>query len=203
MCINKSRWSGAILLSLMLAFMAGCGGFFTTPVLTGITVGPPSPTVAVGSTLQMTATGTYDDGSTNTLSKVTWTSSDPSIATISSTGVATGVAAGSSTITATSGSISGTATLNVTNGTLTGIVVSPANPTVTSGQQQAFTATATINGQTTDVTNSVTWASSDTSVATITTAGVATAQTVASTGQTTISATSGNVVGSTTMTVNP
>lgn len=193
---------GFVTLFTLLAAL-GCRGFFTKPVLTGITVGPPSPTVGQGSTLQMTATGTFDDGSTDRVSNVSWSSSSPDIATISSSGVVTGVATGSTTITATSGSISGTVTLNVTNGNLTAITISPANPVLTSGQQQAFTATATVGGQTTDVTNSVTWSSSNTSVATITSGGVATAQTVTTTQQTTISATSGTVVARTTLTVNP
>jgi len=60
------------------------------------------------------ATGSYSDGSIQNLtSTATWTSSDKGVATIAPGGLATGVAAGSTTITATSGSISGNTTLTV------------------------------------------------------------------------------------------
>jgi hypothetical protein len=74
----------------------------------------------------MTAIGTFDDGSTDTLtSGVTWSPTDQTIATVSSTGLVTGVKAGNTTITATSGSISGTAQVTVTNSRLVSISISP------------------------------------------------------------------------------
>lgn len=79
-----------------------------------ITVTPVDPSLAVSQQQQFVATGTYNDGSIQIItSTVTWTSSDGGVATIVAGGVATGVAAGSTTITATSGSVSGTTTLNV------------------------------------------------------------------------------------------
>ncbi len=60
--------------------------------------------------------------------------------------------------------------------TLTSIAVTPANPTVTAGGTQQFTATATYSDSSTlDVTNQVTFASSATAVATVTLGGLATA----------------------------
>ncbi|HVU15399.1 MAG TPA: DUF4082 domain-containing protein [Candidatus Didemnitutus sp.] len=80
----------------------------TTP-LVSIAVTPATPTILVGATQQFTAIGTYQDSSTQDLTSVaTWSSSDPGKATINSTGLATGAAEGSSTITATLGSVSGT-----------------------------------------------------------------------------------------------
>jgi hypothetical protein len=79
----------------------------TTPLIS-IAVTPASPTVLVGTTQQFTATGTYQDTSTQDLtSVVTWASSATGNATIDSAGLATGVAEGSTTISATLGSISG------------------------------------------------------------------------------------------------
>lgn len=85
------------------------------PVLLSIAVTPATPTVSAGSTQQFTATGTYSDNSTQDLTtSVTWSSSNTSVATISSPGgLATAVAPGSSTITATLGSISGSTVLTV------------------------------------------------------------------------------------------
>ena len=69
-----------------------------------------------GTTQQFTATGTFTDGTTENLtSSVSWTSSNLAVATINAAGVATGLGAGSSTITATSGSVSAETTLTVNN----------------------------------------------------------------------------------------
>ena len=83
--------------------------------LTSIAVTPANATVKAGLTQQFTATGTYSNGTTNNItSSAVWSSSDSTVATISSSGgLATGVAAGSATITATSGSVSGQTTLTV------------------------------------------------------------------------------------------
>ncbi|MGC2324658.1 MAG: DUF4082 domain-containing protein, partial [Terriglobales bacterium] len=85
-----------------------------TATLTSIAVAPANPSVAIGSTQQFTATGSYNDGSHESLtSLVTWASSNTSVATINSVGLATTAALGSSTISATLGSVSGNATLTV------------------------------------------------------------------------------------------
>ena len=82
---------------------------------------------------------------------------------------------------------------------LTSIAVTPANPTITAGAQQQFTATGTYsNGTTANVTSTATWTSATTTVATVSGTGLATA--VAG-GTSTISATVGAVKGSTVLTV--
>lgn len=83
------------------------------PAPTGVTVAPSTASVAVGATTNLTATVT-PAGATQT---VTWSSSDASKATVSATGVVTGVAVGTATITATStvdGTKKGTAAITVT-----------------------------------------------------------------------------------------
>jgi PKD repeat protein len=83
--------------------------------------------------------------------------------------------------------------------TLTAIIVTPANPTVTVGGTQQFTATGMYNDSSTkDLTSQVTWASASASVAVVSTAGLASAETI---GTTTISATLGSVTGSTGLTI--
>ncbi len=66
MPIAKPKLLFCLITSLFcLTFGVGCRGFFVNPTLTTITVGPATPSVQQGSTLQMTATGTFDDvGST-------------------------------------------------------------------------------------------------------------------------------------------
>ena len=73
----------------------------TPATLVSMTISPPNATVATGNSLQYTATGTYTDGSTQNLTGVsTWTSSDPAVSSISSSGLATALADGTVTISA-------------------------------------------------------------------------------------------------------
>ncbi len=77
------------------------------PALVSIAVTPASPSLFAGSTQQFTATGTYADATTSDLTgSVTWNSSNTATATITSPGgLATGVAAGTSNITASLGAV--------------------------------------------------------------------------------------------------
>jgi len=85
----------------------------TTPIappqLIQIAITPSSVTVGLGGSTQLSATGTYSDGSTQDITaQVTWTSAAPSIATASSTGAVTGVNSGSTTVTASYQGVSAT-----------------------------------------------------------------------------------------------
>ena len=84
------------------------------PMLTSITVAPANPTNVIGTTRQFTATGRYSDGTTQDLtSQATWTSSNTTVATLNAGGLATGVTAGITTISATIGGVNGAATLTI------------------------------------------------------------------------------------------
>ncbi len=207
MPIAKPKLLFCLITSLFcLTFGVGCRGFFVNPTLTTITVGPATPSVQQGSTLQMTATGTFDDGSKKTLTaNVTWSTSDVATATVSSSGVVTGVAPGTATITATSGPVSGSTTVTVTVANLVSIAVTPTNPSIKQGATQQFTAIGTIQGGgTVDLTTSATWNSSNPTAATIDANGLATAQSVTVTQTTNITATSGSIVSTAAvLTVNP
>jgi len=151
----------------------------SSATLTSITVNPPAGATSVGgATVQFTATGAFSDGTSHDISsKVTWTTSDVTVATIdASTGIATPVAVGTVTITATSGSIAGNAGLVVSGATVASITVAPATASIAAGSTKAFTATAQLSdGKTSyDVTSAAQWQSSDTTIATVT-GGVATA----------------------------
>jgi len=89
-------------------------GVISLTGLTSIVVEPLTPLILVGNTQAFTATGIFNDGSSQNLTAiVTWTSSSPSAASIAVNGIATGLADGTTTITATSGTISGNTTLTV------------------------------------------------------------------------------------------
>src|SRR5947207_7873195 len=79
---------------VMLTFGAGCHGFFVNPTLSSLAIGPQTQTITANplQTLQMSATGTYSDGSTKDLTgKVALSSATQSCATISATGLITPV----------------------------------------------------------------------------------------------------------------
>ena len=152
----------------------------TTPVttLTSIAVTPALPAnLPVGSTQQFTAVGTYSNGTTaNITSQVTWASSDTTKSSITSLGgLATGIAVGSTNITAAlNGLTSPAVTLNVVAPvTMTAIAVTPASPdNLTIGLTQQFTAIGTYSNSTTaNITSQVSWASSDTTRAAISSPG--------------------------------
>ena len=208
------------LAAVVFLLVAGCNGFWVNATLTSITlssnlgptptiqaeIGTP-PTCPAGSvcTVQMLATGTFNDGTTGPVTAF-WSTSDATIAAInSSTGLVTGVATGTATITASSGTISGTASVTVALANLASITVNPTNPTLSSATGfQLFTATGNLTGGgTVDLTSSVTWTSSNTAVATIT-SGVGNnpgkATFAGTTGQTTIKAASGTISGTTLLT---
>jgi hypothetical protein len=178
----------------------------TNATLVSIAVTPPNPSIAKGTTVQLAATGTFSDGTTQDLTaQVIWSSSDAGVATVGTSGLATSIAAGSTTVTATSGSISGSDSLTVTPATLVSIEVAPANQSISQGTSQQCTATGTFSDDTTqDLTASAIWSSSNTGVATVSNAADSNglAASVAA-GTTTITAASGSITGSTSLTVNP
>src|SRR5206468_1065975 len=99
----------------------------TAPALVSIAVTPANPSIALGLTRQFTAIGMYTDSSTQDLtSTVTWSSSATGVATIGA-GLATSLAQGITTISASLGPLTGSTALTVTASTLTSIAVTPAN----------------------------------------------------------------------------
>jgi trimeric autotransporter adhesin len=144
----------------MALLQPGCEGFFVDPVLTSLSIGPAA-TIQTGLTVQMNAVGTYNDGSQKNLkaSSVFWSSGTPSIATISTTGLVTGLSSGQAMITGASGTVTGTVTITVTIGGLTSIKVTTADglTSIPYGSTEQFVATGTANGQPVDITHSVHW----------------------------------------------
>ncbi|PYV57628.1 MAG: hypothetical protein DMG98_09990 [Acidobacteria bacterium] len=168
--------------------------------LVSIAVSPAVQSISAGTTQAFTAVGSFDDGSTQLLPSVTWSSSLNSVAAVDATGLATGVGTGTATITATSGSVSGTASLTVTAATLVSIAVTPASSSMAVGTTKQFTATGTFSDSSTqDITAVVVWTSSSPAAATISAQGLASS---VATGSTTITAAFGSVNASTGLTVS-
>ena len=160
---KKLQIAGAVAALLAFALGVGCNGFFVNPTLTGLTVGPTT-SIGTGSTVQMTAVGTYNDGSTGTVKNVYWSTSDSTIASVNSGGLVKGVGPGQATITGASGTVNGSATITVTLSGITAIKVTTQDgaSSITWGGSDQFVATATANGQQVVVTDSVTWSTNPT-----------------------------------------
>ena len=160
-----------------------------------ITVSPASATIALGTSQTFTAKG-FDKLGTEVSITPTWSASGS--ASCNSSGTCTASVAGTFVITAASGEVEGRATLHVTAGTLMSIQVSPREATIALGSSQPFTARG--RDQFDNVVSvSPTW-SIDTSNGSCSSSGTCTS-TIA--GIFTVSATSGNIVGTATLTVTP
>jgi hypothetical protein len=156
--------------------------------------------MAIGTTKQFTATGTFSDASTQDItSTVVWTSSNPVAATINAQGLATSSVNGSTTIAAGLGAITGSTTLTVTTVHLVSITVSPATPRISKGTSIKFTATGTFSDSSIATNLSgVSWKSSKPNLASIRSTGIAHGK---KSGTVTITASSSGVSGATTLTI--
>jgi hypothetical protein len=168
--------------------------------LLSIAVTVPTPTLAAGLTEQLTATGTYAGGTTGNLtSAAVWTTSNNKVASVSATGLVTGVGSGSATITAAVTETTGTtvtspaAAVAVTSKTITSVTVSALAASIYPLGTDQFSATAAYSDGTSGPVTA-TFASSNTGVATINgTTGLATGVLSAAGGVTNITAASGSV----------
>jgi len=185
---------------------ASLSGIISSEVTVTIIPGPSSLVVTpgpvanllVGNIEQYTATGAFPDGTTEDITnQVNWSSDKTEIATIDSDGLVTGLTPGTTYITASvCGITSPPVTLTVVFPKLASIAITPIPSNLWVNFTIQFKATGTYsNGYTKDISADVTWSSSDISIATISSAGLATA---ISPGTTNISATlsgvkSGNI----------
>src|SRR5439155_193222 len=156
--------------------------------VSSVTVTPASANLPVGQTVQLTATPKDANGNPLTGRMVTWSSSNNSVASVTSSGLVSGGAAGSATITATSEGQSGTAAITVTPVTAAAasVQLTSANPKDASGNP--------LTGRT------ITWSSSDNSVATVSSSGLVSGVVA---GSATITATSEGQSGPSAITVTP
>jgi alpha-tubulin suppressor-like RCC1 family protein len=153
---------------------------------------------ALGATHQFSVEATDSRGHPVTGQTFTWVSSDTDVATIDATGLATAVGNGSATITATTGGISGSVTLTVSQ-TPVGVVVTPGIDTLSAlGDTVRFGASARDANDRVIVGQSFTWSSSIPAVAMVDDDGVATAL---DNGSVTITATLADLSSSASLTV--
>ena len=189
---RKQRLACLAALGVMsMALLATCGQGSRPPTspavaLRSISVRPPTAGIAAGGTQQFSAVATFSDSSTREITgaaNTTWLSDTTTIATVSSSGLATGRSQGTASISARdnpTGVTSNAAILTVGPPTLVSITVTPQNQTIQPGQNLQFTALGTFSdGSFQSLTAAVDWTSSNTAVASVSNApgsqGLATA----------------------------
>lgn len=206
-------------ISLVLLPLAGCGN---PSGLDSIQISPATQSLTTGQTVQFSVTGTYGNSKHITTQEITsgltWASSNTSVVTVDSSGLATAVGAGSANVTATAqafnGPTSSSAAITVTasgggsvSGSIASITITPGTQSIAgAGNSVQFIAIGTTSsGSTVNLTNQVTWVSSATSVATIgASTGLATSVAAGSTNISALytnSAIGSTVIGTATLTV--
>ena len=165
-----------------------------------ITINPASATTSVGQSVTLGAQTLDAAGNVLAGRVVGWSSSNQNVATVSNTGVVTGVTAGTVTISASSEGQTGVATVQVTSvgGVATTVVVSPAQANLPVGQNVQLSAVVRDANGTVMSTAPVTWSTSSTGRAVVSSTGLVTG---VSGGTATITARSGSASGTATINV--
>jgi uncharacterized protein YjdB len=178
-------------LTLATARLSGPSG------VASVVITPSAASVAVGDTAQYTATLRDASGNILTGQLVTWASTDPAVATVNQSGLATAIASGVATISATSEAATGTATISVP-APVDAVVVTPSVVSQNLGATQQLAATLRDADGNVLTGRTVVWTSSAPAVATVNASGL---ETAVGAGAATITATSEGKSGTATVTV--
>lgn len=144
-------------------------------IVASVVIAVNASTIQVGQTTQAVAMALDSAGNQISGRAVTWTSAKPSVASVSSLGVITGVDTGTTKITATVDGVAGSATETVGGATVANLSVTLDKSTIPVGSTAQATAVATDASGNVLTGRTVTWASSNTSIATVSNVGVVTA----------------------------
>jgi uncharacterized protein YjdB len=163
-----------------------------------VTVSPNNVTILTDRTTTLTATARSSSGAVLSGRETRWTSGATAVATVSSTGVVTGVSPGTVLIFAEVDGVVGSSTVRVERPPVASVVVTPASPVLSVGETRQMAATVR-DADGNVLSRSVTWSSSDDTKVFITSGGIIIAF---NKGSATITATVDGVSGSTIVTVN-
>jgi hypothetical protein len=166
---------GTVSVTASLNGVAGSTSATVTPAaLVFVSMTPPSATISPGATQQFSLVGTYTDNGTQDLtSSANWSSSVPNTASVL-LGLVNGLTPGATVISAAYGSLSASAQLDVTSSlpVLVSLQLNPAASTIAvEGTEQMGAVGTFSDGTTQDLTNSVTWSTSDPTILAIQPAG--------------------------------
>ena len=164
----------SLLLAIVLAVSLTLPAAAASVAVTGVTLDKTSVTLAPKDSITLKAT-VQPDNATN--QDLTWSSNREDVATVSSKGVVTAVAEGTTTITVKTKESGYSATCNVTvaKSTVTGLTIDPAGPeTLPVGKTRTLVAKATYSNGTTSTVD-VTWSRTNANIADVSSTGVVTA----------------------------
>jgi trimeric autotransporter adhesin len=163
-----------VLLCSALLLNCGNGGSNSThSTLNQIVVTPASKSIPKGTSLSLTATGMYSDGSERNLTAVVaWVISSPAVAKMNAQGSLSALAVGTTQVSAAFEEFTGSASITVGEAALTSISIGVPEASLPEGESEALTATGTYtDGSTQNLTAMVTWQAGPTNVATVSTQG--------------------------------
>lgn len=152
---------------VVLLGVAACTDASEPPQLTQLTLSVPSTTVVTGQTVAVTPLPVDQFGVSMPPATIEWRSTATSIATVSASGMLTGVAPGTVSIVATSGGLTSQLPITVVGATLTSLTVTIPSATLTQGQTAAATANGLDQLSRPLASGRVTWVSSSPTVATV------------------------------------
>ena len=188
-------------LAIALVVLASCGGGANSAsiggpkpvidppkVLTRVQLSLPATLIIVGDTMVVTADGIDQNGAPMSIGAVSWTTSSPAVATASPSGVVHAVAPGTTTVTAAVGALQGSAALTIIPVPVARVTIAPALLPLGLGSSKQLVANARDDAGNVLAERIVTWASSATTVATVSASGLVTAT---GTGTATVTAASG------------
>ena len=181
--MKRLRFSHVLFL-FSLVILAACGGKEKETEVQSIAISQPSAELTVGETLSLEATvspsnATYDE--------IIWTSTMPKVASVTNSGLVSALSEGNTTITAMAGGKTASCSITVKNGSVAveSVELNKTELTLVEGNTETLTATVKPDDATD---KSVSWKSSDNSIATVDNKGKVTA---VSAGEATITATAG------------
>lgn len=164
----------SLLLAVVLAVSLALPAAAASVAVTSVTLDKTSVTLAPKDSITLKAT-VQPDNATN--QDLTWSSNREDVATVSSKGVVTAVAEGTTTITVKTKESGYSATCNVTvaKSTVTGLTIDPAGPEILPvGKTRTLVAKATYSNGTTSTVD-VTWSRTNANIADVSSEGVVTA----------------------------
>ena len=142
-----------------------------TKTVASVVVSPNPASAAIGQKARLTATAKDASGGVLIGRTITWTSSNPAVASVSANGLVTAISVGTATISATTAGVSGTSQFQSTTVAAATVSVSPAAPNVRVGEDVQLTATATDASGNVLASRVPTWSSSNPIVATVSSSG--------------------------------
>ncbi len=189
----------ALLFCLSISGLIACDPTGTGPTAANVSVTGPTSAIHPGDNTQLTAVVT--DGSGNPINRpVTWSSSDPGVVSITSGGMAGGINVGVATISAEADGRTGTFNLEVRAPGAAAIRITPGDSTIQMRSKVQFSATVLDSLGRPIAGRAVAWGTSDPAVIAVDANGQATAVFI---GSARVTASSGQVQGSTSVKVDP